>query len=69
MRDRAVVHDAAVRGMMGFVHALEQVKERKDEDPDQIDKVPEKTGHLNPVGQVFGIAFVEIRADRQPEIE
>ena len=48
--------------------SLEKVKERENENPDQINKVPEQAGDLNSIGEMLGVAFVKLRPDRQPEI-
>jgi hypothetical protein len=32
---------------MSFVHGLEQIKKRKDKNPDEIDEVPEETGDFD----------------------
>ncbi len=57
------VDDGGLRGGgrcgISFI-GLEEVKERKDEDPYQIDKVPEQARHLNSIGEVLGIALVEL---------
>ena len=42
-----------------IVHGLEQIEERKDKNPDQIDKVPEQAGDFDAISQVFRIALVK----------
>ena len=37
------------------IHRLEQVKERKNENPNQIDKMPEQPRHLNSIRQMLRI--------------
>ena len=39
----------------GLFIDLEQVKERKNENPNQIDKVPEQPGDLNSIGEMLGV--------------
>src|ERR1700739_2144509 len=51
------------------VHGLEQIKKRKDKNPDKIDKVPKQPGNLDAVGEMLGIALVDFFADRQPHVE
>src|SRR6266480_1467126 len=51
-----------------IVHASEQIEKREDKNPDQIDKVPEKSGNLDAIGQMLGIALVKVFADRQPHV-
>src|SRR6266481_7162571 len=48
--------------------SLQQVKQRKDENPDEIDKVPEKSADFDTIGQVLGIALVKPLAHRQPHV-
>src|SRR5262245_62012259 len=46
---------------------LQQVENREEEDPDQIDEVPEEARVLDPVGEVLGIGLPELGA-RSPEV-
>ena len=46
----------------------EQVEQRKHKNPDEIDKVPEKSTNLDTIGQMFGIVLVKPLAHRQPHI-
>src|SRR6266403_2153552 len=48
--------------------SLQQVKQRKHKNPDEIDKVPEKSADFDAIGQVLGIALVKPLAYRQPHI-
>src|SRR6266550_4140757 len=57
-----------LRNVRRVVHDLEQIKKREDENPDQIDKVPEKAGYLDAVCQVFRVALIKFFADRQPHV-
>src|SRR3954469_25599209 len=50
----------------GSWRSLEQVENGKEEDPDQIDEVPEQSGVFHPVGEVLGIGLPELGA-RSPE--
>src|SRR6478672_9780850 len=54
--------------MTGLSMGSEQVKERKHKNPDEIDKVPEKSADLDTIGQVLGIALVKPLAYWQPHI-
>src|SRR6187200_2967309 len=45
---------------------LKQVKEREDEDPNQVDEVPEESGHLDAIGKMLRVFPVEPGA-RTPE--
>src|SRR5204863_7244875 len=47
---------------------LEQIKERKDKNPDKIDKVPEESADFDTVGQMLRIALIKSFADWQPHI-
>src|SRR5204862_5990168 len=47
---------------------LQQVEQRKHKNPDEIDKVPEKSADFDTIGQVLGVALVEPLAYRQPHI-
>ena len=50
---------ARIRRYVGrVIHRLEQVKERKNKNPNQINKVPEQPGDLNSVGEMLGFALV-----------
>jgi hypothetical protein len=51
------------------IKASQQVKKWKHKNPDQIDKVPEKTADLDPIRQMFGIALVKALAHRQPHVD
>ena len=44
---------------------LEEVEDGEHEDPNQIDEMPEKTGDLDAVGHVLGIAEVELFAEEE----
>jgi hypothetical protein len=48
--------------MSGFVHSLEQVKDWEEENPDQIDKVPEKAGDLDAIDVTLWIPAPKARA-------
>src|SRR6266481_6130378 len=72
---RALVHYGRIpraRPGLGKCRAgcswLEQIKEREDENPDKIDKVPEQSADLDSIGQMFRIALVKFFADRQPHV-
>jgi hypothetical protein len=45
-----------------------QVEKRKHKNPDEIDKVPEKSADFDAIGQVFWVALVKPFAHRQPHI-
>jgi hypothetical protein len=47
----------------------EEIKQRKDKDPDQIDEMPEQAAHFDAVSQMFGIPLIELLADRQPHVK
>ncbi len=47
----------------------QQVKQRKHKNPDEIDKVPEKSADFDTIGQVLGIALVKPLAHRQPHVD
>src|SRR6266542_1444131 len=51
-----------------IVHGLKKIKKREDEYPDQIDKMPEKPGYLDAIGEMFRVALVKLFADRQPHV-
>ena len=48
---------------------LEQVKQREHKNPDEIDKVPEKSADFDTIGQMLGIALVKSLAHRQPHVD
>ena len=56
------------RNVGRVIHRLEQVKERKNENPNQINKVPEQPRHLNSIREMLRILAIQFRPDRQPEI-
>src|SRR5215510_654863 len=47
---------------------LQQIKQWKHKNPDQVDKVPEKPADLDTISQMLGIALVKPFAHRQPHI-
>src|SRR4026209_549201 len=49
------------------MNALQKIQGREEEDPDQIDEMPEETRVLDPVGEPDRIRLPELRA-RAPEI-
>ena len=57
-----------LRNVRWIIHRLEQIKERENEYPDKIDKVPEKTAYLDAICQMFRVALVKLFADRQPHV-
>src|SRR4030095_5398591 len=57
-----------LRNIRRIVHDLEQIKERKYKDPDQIDKVPEKAAHLDAIREMFRVALIKLLADGQPHV-
>src|SRR6266850_4038485 len=62
---------AAVSAMSGSCDSsiwLKQVKERKNENPDQVYKVPEQAGDLNSIGEMLGVALVKLCPNGQPEV-
>src|SRR5207253_7036946 len=48
--------------------SLEKIEERKNENPNQIDEVPEKAGHFHAIGQVFWVVPIDAGAGRQHHI-
>src|SRR6266404_5036123 len=52
-----------LRNIRRVVHQLEQIKKWKNENPDQIDKVPEKADYLDAICQMFRVALVKLFAD------
>src|SRR5215470_10125714 len=48
---------------------LEQVEQRKHKNPDEIDKVPEKSADLDTISQVFWVALVKPFAHGQPHVD
>jgi hypothetical protein len=58
---RFAQHDIGIMGS-------KQVEQWKDEDPNEVDKVPEKSADLDTVRQMLGIALVKPFAHRQPHI-
>src|SRR5437762_4000628 len=52
-----------------IVHGSEQIEKREDKNPDQIDKVPEKSGHFDAIGKMLGIALINFFADRKPHVK
>ena len=61
-RDRRARLVLDVRRNVGrVVHRLEKVKERENENPDQINKVPEQPRDLNSIGEMLRIAAVKFR--------
>src|SRR5450755_4041520 len=49
--------------------ALEEIEKREHEDPDQIDKMPEKAGDFDAVGEVFRVLLIEPGTHRQHEVD
>src|ERR1700730_8829497 len=64
-----LVLSRVLRNVRRIVHALEQIKEREDKNPDQIDKVPEKAADFDAIGEVLRISLVNLFTDRQPHVE
>src|SRR6202048_5495337 len=52
----------------GLFTVSQQIKEREDKNPDQIEKVPEEAANFDAVGKMFGIALVNFFADWQPHV-
>src|ERR1043166_2159043 len=48
---------------------LEQVEQRKHKNPDQINKMPEKTTDLYTIRQVLWVALIKALAHRQPHVD
>src|SRR6185503_8036632 len=57
----------AASAAWSLMDALQKIQSRKEEDPDQIDEMPEKAGVLDPVGEPHRIRLPELRAGT-PEI-
>jgi hypothetical protein len=55
------------RNVGRVIHRLEQ-KKAENENPNQIDKVPEQPRHLNSIREMLRILAIQFRPDRQPEI-
>jgi hypothetical protein len=50
------------------VHRSEQIKKRKDKNPDKINKVPKQPGDFDAIGQMFWVMLVKLFTDRQPHV-
>src|SRR5207302_4614179 len=52
----------------GGLFMSEQIEKRKNENPDQIDKVPEQSRNFHAIGQVFRIPLIKSLANGKPHV-
>src|SRR5262245_40980424 len=52
----------------GLFIGSEQIKQREHKNPDQVDKMPEESAHLDAIRQMFRVALINFFTDRQPHV-